>query len=279
MTGKNRPDRRLSYTAATVWTCLCVVAACVLALMSTAFADAATRPTIVLVHGAFADQTSWDGVAADLRHDGYRVLTPVNPLRSPSYDAAAVERTVREISGPVVLVGHSYGGAVITNIHDARVVKLVYIAAFAPAAGEPISFAIDPLQFPGSRLVPPALALKVVPDPTTRIGVNLDGYIEPSQFKEVFAQDVDDATVATMIAHQRSIAAYTNIEPSGPPSWATTPSWYLVSRQDRVIPPAAERFYATRMHAHTREIDSSHASLVAHPAAVADFIAGAAAAS
>ncbi|WP_327139025.1 alpha/beta fold hydrolase [Nocardia sp. NBC_01327] len=229
-----------------------------------AHADA-QRPTIVLVHGAFADVTSWDGVAAALRTDGYRVVMPDNPLRGPANDAAAIEHTLESIDGPVVLVGHSYGGAVITNVHDADVKALVYIAAFAPQQGEPIAIAMDPFRFPGSQLQPPALALEPVAS-------GIDGYVTPSSFNSVFAQDVSAATAANMIAHQHSIAATALLEPSGPASWTTTPSWYLVSAADRVIPPAAERFFAQRMGAHTAEVDASHASLVSQPAVVAGFI-------
>ena len=123
-------------------------------------AVASPKPTVVLVHGAFADATSWDGVAADLRSRGYRVVAPDNPLRGPAYDASVIEKTVADIDGPVVLVGHSYGGAVITNVHDPKVQSLVYIAAFAPVQGEPVQITIDPIRFPGSQLLPPALGFE-----------------------------------------------------------------------------------------------------------------------
>ncbi|QBS44397.1 alpha/beta fold hydrolase [Nocardia sp. CS682] len=224
-----------------------------------------TSPTIVLVHGAFADATSWDSVAAKLRADGYRAVVPDNPLRGPGSDAAVIEQTLAGIDGPVVLVGHSYGGAVITNVADPDVRALVYIAAFAPAPGEPMFFAINPLQFPGSRLLPPALSLTVA-------NGGLDGYVDPVYFREVFAQDVSDVTAANMIAHQKSIAAGANIELSGPASWSTTPSWFLVSADDRVIPPAAQRFMARRAGSRTTEVTASHASLVSQPAAAAAVI-------
>ncbi|MFD7846431.1 alpha/beta fold hydrolase [Nocardia sp. NPDC059764] len=223
------------------------------------------RPTIVLVHGAFADATSWDGVAAALRTDGYRVVVPDNPLRGPANDAAAIEKSLADIDGPVVLAGHSYGGAVITNVHDADVKAMVYIAAFAPQQGEPIAIAMDPLRFPGSQLQPPALAL-------TPSSSGVDGYVAADSFNSVFAQDVSPATAANMIAHQHSIALTALLEPSGPASWTTTPTWYLVSSADRVIAPAAERFFAQRMGAHTAEVDASHASLVSRPDVVAAFI-------
>ncbi|MGQ4619788.1 alpha/beta fold hydrolase [Nocardia sp. R7R-8] len=251
------------------------VAALALALAATVSAgpaQAQSLPTVVLVHGAFADTTSWDGVAAVLRERGYRVLTPENPLRGPAYDAAAVQRTLDTISGPVVLAGHSYGGFVISNIHDPKVESLVYIAAFAPAQGEVAQAALDPIRFPGSRLLPPALQVKVVDDTTGIAGKNLDAYVAPDSFTAVFAQDVGPATAENMIAHQRSIAVKANLEPSGPPAWSGIPSWYLVSGDDRVIPPSAQRFMAQRMAARTGEIDASHAALVSRPDAVAAVI-------
>ncbi|MCP2279689.1 Pimeloyl-ACP methyl ester carboxylesterase [Nocardia amikacinitolerans] len=234
------------------------------------------RPTIVLVHGAFADTTSWHGVAELLRADGYRVAVPDNPLRGPGTDAAAVQRTLDSVSGPVVLVGHSYGGSVITQVHDPKVRALVFVAAFAPAQGEINQLALDPIRFPGSRLIPPVLQVKVVDDATGTAGKGVDAYLAPDGFHEVFAQDVSDAMAAEMLTHQRSLAVSANLEPSGAPAWAATPSWYLVSAQDRAIPPAAQRFMADRMNARTREIDASHASLVSKPEEVADFVRAAA---
>ncbi|WP_328410651.1 alpha/beta fold hydrolase [Nocardia sp. NBC_00403] len=252
--------------------CLVALTLALTPVVAAAPATAEHQPTIVLVHGAFADATSWDGVAALLRADGYRVVTPDNPLRGPANDAAAVQRTLDTISGPVVLVGHSYGGFVISNVHDPKVESLVYIAAFAPVQSEIAQAELDPIRFPGSRLLPPVLQVAVVDDPKGVAGKNIDGYVAPGSFHEVFAQDVSDATAADMFAHQRSIAIVANLEPSGAPSWASTPSWYLVSGADRIIPPASQRFMADRMGAQTREIDSSHASLVSHPAEVAALV-------
>ncbi|WP_459547499.1 alpha/beta fold hydrolase [Nocardia sp. X0981] len=235
-------------------------------------ASAAPRPAVVLVHGAFADSTSWDGVAARLRDQGYRVLTPENPLRGPAHDAAAVQGVLDTVDGPIVLAGHSYGGFVISNVRDPDIVSMVYVAAFAPAQGEIAQSALDPIRFPGSRLLPPALQVELVADETGIAGRNLDASVAPDRFHEVFAQDVDAATAADMLAHQRSIAVAANLEPSGPPSWVGMPSWYLVSAQDRVIPPASQRFMAERMGARTSELDASHASLVSRADAVAAAI-------
>ncbi|SNY77892.1 Pimeloyl-ACP methyl ester carboxylesterase [Nocardia amikacinitolerans] len=253
---------------------IALVAAMAAALASPAAAQ--PLPTVVLVHGAFADTTSWDPVAAELRGRGYTVVAPDNPLRGPGYDAATVEKTLAEISGPVVLVGHSYGGAVITNTDNPNVKALVYIAAFAPAQGEPVQLGLDPIRFPGSQLLPPVLQVKVVDDPQAIGGRNLDGYIAADAFHRVFAPDVSDATAATMLAHQRSIAVWANLEPSGPTSWSNTPSWALIPTGDNIIPPASQRFMAGRIGAHTTEIAASHAVLVSQPIAVADVIAAAA---
>jgi pimeloyl-ACP methyl ester carboxylesterase len=254
---------------------------CVLVIAGSVFANASasarTLPTVVLVHGAFADQTSWYPVASELRNRGYAVTTVDNPLRGPGYDAATVQRTLDTITGPIVLVGHSYGGVVITNVHDRQVRANVYIAAFAPAQGEFVQGLINPISFPGSQLLPPALELKVVDDPTVFGGKNVDGYIAQPYFRNVFAQDVSATTAADMFAHQKSAALWANLEPSGSPSWARTPSWYLISEQDRVIPPASQRFMASRAApAHTQSIQASHVSLISQPVRVADTIVEAA---
>lgn len=254
------------------------VAACAIAAAGTLTVGAGPAvaqdlPTVVLVHGAFADTTSWDAVAAELRGRGYEVVVPDNPLRGPAYDSAAIENVLADIPGPVVLVGHSYGGAVITNVHSPNVEALVYVAAFAPAQGEPVMLNLDPIRFPGSQLLPPVLQVKVVEnDPTGIAGRSLDGYIDPGRFHEVFAQDVPDATVAGMIAHQKSAALVANLEPTVDPSWASTPSWAMVAQNDRVIPAAAERFMATRAGARITEVSASHAVLVSQPGAVADLV-------
>ncbi|WP_433194063.1 alpha/beta fold hydrolase [Nocardia sp. CA-107356] len=255
------------------------IAALILAfppVLAAAPATAAPLPTIVLVHGAFADTTSWNGVAAVLREHGYQVVVPENPLRGPANDAAAVQRTLDTISGPVVLVGHSYGGFVITNVHDPKVQALVYIAAFAPVQGEFGLLELDPIRFPGSQLLPPALQFRLVDDPNGLAGQNLDSYIAPDRFNDVFAQDVGPDVAADLIAHQRALAVVANVEPSSAPAWSATPSWFLVSADDRVIPPASQRFMANRMGAHTAEIGSSHASLVSHPTEVAAVVESAA---
>ncbi|MDV7083475.1 alpha/beta hydrolase [Rhodococcus sp. IEGM 248] len=254
------------------------VAACAIAAAGTLTVGAGPAlaqdlPTVVLVHGAFADTTSWDAVAAELRGRGYEVVLPDNPLRGPAYDSAAIEKVLADIPGPVVLVGHSYGGAVITNVHSPNVEALVYVAAFAPAQGEPVMLNLDPIRFPGSQLLPPVLQVKVIEnDPTGIAERNLDGYIDPGRFHEVFAQDVPDATVADMIAHQKSAALVANLEPTADPSWASTPSWAMVAQNDRVIPAAAERFMATRAGARITEVSASHAVLVSQPGAVADLV-------
>ncbi|ETD32350.1 alpha/beta fold hydrolase [Williamsia sp. D3] len=242
-----------------------------------ASASGVGKPTIVLVHGAFADSSGWRDVAANLTAQGYPVQTFDNPLRGPRHDSIQLERQLAAIPGPIVLVGHSYGGAVITNTHDPDVVANVYIAAFAPDQGEFVQGLLNPLTFPGSRILPPALQLKVVDDPTGIGGKNIDGYIGRPYFHDVFAQDVTSAVAADMFAHQKSAALVANLEPSGPPSWRSVPSWYLLSQQDRVIPPASQRFMSSRAApGRITEINASHASLVSRPTEVTSIVVDAA---
>ncbi|CRK52408.1 Alpha/beta hydrolase-like protein [Rhodococcus sp. RD6.2] len=257
------------------WSVAAVVALTPLAL-SVAPVAAAPLPTVVLVHGAFADSTGWNDVAANLTARGYPVETFDNPLRGPAYDSTLLEQKLAGIEGPIVLVGHSYGGVVISNTDDPDVKANVYIAAFAPDRGEFVQGILNPLRFPGSKLLPPALQLKIVDDAQAIGGKNLDGYIAGEYFHGIFAQDVDDATAADMFAHQQSAALWANLEPSATPTWTTRPNWYLVSTQDQVIPPDAQRFMADRARAHTTEIDASHASLVSRPDEVTAVIVDAA---
>jgi pimeloyl-ACP methyl ester carboxylesterase len=243
------------------------------------------KPTVVLVHGSFADASGWNGVIERLSRDGYPVLAPANPLRSLSGDSEYIASVLKTIPGPVVLVGHSYGGAVITNAarQAPNVKALVYVAAFALDKGETAfgTFAV----FPGSEL---PLALKVRPYHALGVGLELggggvlgdfglDGYIDTDRFHEVFCADLPAATALAMAAAQRPSTVASGIEPSGEPAWKTIPSWYMVAKQDRVIPPDAERFMAKRAGAHTVEIDSSHVAMISHPDEVTDLIRSAAA--
>ena len=236
--------------------------------------DNGPKPTIVLVHGAFADASGWAGVITRLEDRGYTVLAPANPLRGVPTDSAYIASVLATITGPIVLVGHSYGGEVITNAATGNhnVKALVYIAAFAPAAGETSGGILA--KFPGSMLTPRNLILRPFPQPDGTTGT--DAYINPSVFRQAFCADCSASTAAVMAATQRPAALATLSEPSGTPAWKTIPSWYLVAGQDHAIPPAAERFMAARMHAHTVQIDSSHAAMVSHPGAVTDLILSAA---
>jgi pimeloyl-ACP methyl ester carboxylesterase len=231
------------------------------------------RPTIVLVHGAFAESSSWDQVIDLLLDKGHPVLAVANPLRGLASDAASVSDHVRSIEGPVVLVGHSYGGAVITNVDpDAgEIVGLVYVGAFAPLPGDSC-FELSAV-FPGSTL---GDALQAVPrsDGTT------DLTIVPERFHEQFAADVPAAQAARMAATQRPVTQQALVEPSGErPLWKELPSWFIFGEEDRNIPKAVEHFMAERARAHrTVEIPGgSHAVPVAHAHAVAHLILEAAA--
>jgi pimeloyl-ACP methyl ester carboxylesterase len=231
------------------------------------------KPTIVLVHGAFADASGWAGTITRLEDRGYTVLAPANPLRGVPTDSAYIASVLATIHGPIVLVGHSYGGEVITNAAtgNPNVKALVYIAAFAPDQGETSGGILA--RFPGSMLTPPNLILRPYPLPH---GTGEDAYINPVVFRQAFCADCSPSTAAVMAATQRPGAVTTLSEPSGVPAWKTIPSWYLVASQDHAIPPAAERFMAARMHAHTVQINSSHAAMVSHPGPVTDLILSAA---
>jgi pimeloyl-ACP methyl ester carboxylesterase len=231
------------------------------------------RPTIVLVHGAFAESSSWDQVIDHLVEEGHPVIAVANPLRSVAADAACVSDVVRGVEGPVVLGAHSYGGAVMTNVDpDAGdIVGLVYVAAFAPEPGESC-FELSAV-FPGSTL---GDALQATPrsDGTT------DLTIARERFHEQFCADVSAPQAARMAVTQRPVTQEALVEPSGEqPLWKDVPSWFLFGEEDRNIPKALERYMAERAQAHrTTEIPgASHAVTVAHPRATAGVILEAAA--
>jgi pimeloyl-ACP methyl ester carboxylesterase len=229
------------------------------------------KPTVVLVHGAWADASSWNAVVERLEDRGYTVVAPANPLRDLQNDAAYLSSVLATISGPIVLVGHSYGGMVMTNAAIGRpnVKALVYIAAFAPDVGDTLA-TLEAMN-PGAEVGLSTLTLRPYPG-------GVDAYITPSVFRGVFCADVPASTAAVMAATQRPIDVAVLAEPSGPPAWRTIPSWYLVASDDHAIPPATERFMAKRAGATTVEISASHVAMVSHPDAVVELIETAAAA-
>ncbi|MRX44719.1 MULTISPECIES: alpha/beta fold hydrolase [Agromyces] len=231
------------------------------------------KPTIVLVHGAFADSSGWNDVTERLQKRGYTVLAASNPLRGLMADAAYVRSILESIEGPIVLVGHSYGGAVITNAATGleHVEALVYVAAYALDEGERL---VDANALGGGHT---DLADHIVirPYPGAPEG-DADGYIDPAYFHELFAADLPRKQTAVMAASQRPAALQALFTPSGEPAWESIPSWYVVASQDHTIPPEAERVMAERAGATTIELDSSHVAMMSHPGAVADVILDAA---
>ncbi|EQB16487.1 alpha/beta fold hydrolase [Novosphingobium lindaniclasticum] len=234
----------------------------------------AARPTIVLVHGAFADSSSWNGVMAALQHDGYTVVAAPDTLRGVRADADVVAGVVKSIAGPVVLVGHSYGGSVISEAAEgaSNVTGLVYVAAFAPDAGETALGLAG--RFPGSTLAP------TLAPPVPLAGGGNDLYIRQALFPAQFAADVPLAQARLMAAGQRPVTDAALSEASTAPAWKHVPSWFVYGDADRNIPPAAMRFMAQRAGARETLVvkGASHVVMVSHPAEVAGVIERAAAA-
>jgi pimeloyl-ACP methyl ester carboxylesterase len=216
---------------------------------------------IVLVHGAWSDGTGWIKVIPILQAAGHNVVSVQNQMISLAGDGANTRAVIDSMQGPTVVVGHSYGGAVITSAaHDAQNVKaLVYIAAFAPDEGEALG------GFP-----PGPGAKSVVPGPGGLL------YIERSQFPANFAGDLPAADAATLAAVQRPVGGAIFGDKMGPPAWKSIKSWYQVSEDDRMIPPDVERMFASRAKATTISLPTSHASLVSRPKEVAELILAAA---
>jgi pimeloyl-ACP methyl ester carboxylesterase len=235
-----------------------------------------SKPTVVLVHGAWADSGSWDQVVARLQRQGYTVVAFPNPLRGLPDDSAYLAAFLSTISGPVVLVGHSYGGAVITNAAtgNANVKALVYVDAFIPAEGETIAQLIG--ARPGSCVAgDPTQIFDLVPYPGAPPGA-VDAYVKQSLFPSCFANDLPARKAAVLAATQRPASTVIIGQPSGPPAWAEIPSWALVGTLDRVIPPATQLFMAERADARIVKVKASHLSMVSHPGAVTRLIVAAA---
>jgi pimeloyl-ACP methyl ester carboxylesterase len=231
------------------------------------------KPSIVLIHGAFADASGWADVTKKLQHKGYTVYAPANPLRGLTADADYIRTYLSTIPGPLVLVGHSYGGAVITNAAtgNPNVKALVYIAAFALDEGETVGFANT--LGGGTTDLGSHIVVRPFPGSGAQDG---DAYIDPAYFRALFAADLPAQQAAFMAAAQRPAALATLGTPSGVPAWKTIPSWYLVARDDKTIPPAAERFMAKRAGAHTVEVRSSHVAMISQPDKVSDLVLDAA---
>jgi pimeloyl-ACP methyl ester carboxylesterase len=220
------------------------------------------RPTVVLVHGAWADALSWQGVIPILQREGYRVVAVENPLTSFADDVATTRRVIDAQPGPVVVAAHSYGGAVITAAAAGRpnVRVLVYVAAFAPEEGELFSTLLG--RFGDSDVI-----ATLAPDAAGAF------YIDPAKFNEVFAGDLPAEQASVMGATQKPLAgSIFGASVDGTPAWRTIPSWYVVARNDRVIKPELERFMAERMGARTSELDASHVAYVSHPTEIARLI-------
>src|SRR6202165_1646997 len=218
------------------------------------------NPTIVFVHGGWADSSGWNQEITNLERRGFSVIAPANPLRDLASDSAYIRSVLQTISGPIVLVGHSYGGAVITNaaVGVPNVKALVYIAAFAPDNGESLVQLVT--MNPGSQIGPNTLDFRPYPLPGGGIGTDL--YIKKSAFHDAFAGDLPLQMTDQMQATQRPFSNEAFQSPSGEPAWKTIPSWYMVARQDHAIPPATERFMAARAHATVVEGSASHVAMI-----------------
>jgi pimeloyl-ACP methyl ester carboxylesterase len=226
-------------------------------------------PTVVLVHGAFADASSWNGVITRLQNEGVPVIAPANPLRGISADAAYLAAVIEQIEGPVLAVGHSYGGAVITNAatNAENVVGLVYVAAFAPDEGELLG-AVEA----GSKDSVLNSALVNRTYPTAGGGSATESYIDPAKAGDAFAGDLSDEQAALIAATQRPVSEFAFSEPNGPPAWKRLPSWAVVATGDKAAGTDVVRSMAERAGAKITEIDGSHVIMVSQPQAVVNVI-------
>jgi pimeloyl-ACP methyl ester carboxylesterase len=242
--------------------------------------SAGSRPTIVLVHGGFADGSSWDHVISILQREGYTVDAPPNPLRGLPADSAYLASYLQTISGPIILVGHSYGGMVITDAAtgNPNVKGLVYVDALEPATGE----SLEQLTFakPGSCLTGGgdlSNVVNFVTNPSQPAG-DYDVYLKVAPapdftgFDACFATDVPTHKANELAATQRPIALGAFTDPSGTPAWASSPSWAVIGTDDQVVPPAELTFMAQRAHSQTTYVKAGHLSMITQPWAVANVI-------
>ena len=228
------------------------------------------KPTIVLVHGAYADASSWNGVVERLQQQGYTVIAPANPLRGVTADSAYIASLLNQIDGPVLLVGHSYGGAVITNAATSapNVVGLVFVAAFAPEEGETLGEVEN-----GSKDSVLGTALVQYTYPAGPGGQTaVEFAINPAMIREAFAADLPPETTALMAATQRPAAAAAFTDASGPPAWKKLPSWAVVATGDKAAGTDVVRAEAQRAGADIVEVEGSHVIMISQPQAVTDHI-------
>jgi pimeloyl-ACP methyl ester carboxylesterase len=230
----------------------------------------ASSPTVVLVHGAFADASGYAGVIRELQSQGVAVRAPMNPLRSLAFDADAIARYTTTIDGPIILVGHSYGGAVISQAAPAikDVIALVFLSAFALDEGESCASVQEP--FP-----PSLLASTSVPTPYDAPGApgGPDLFIKISEFHQTFCADLPAEVAAPMAVSQRPLSAAGLTEKATVAGWKDLPTWFMVSEQDNAIPPDCERFMARRMNADIESVSGgSHAAFIAQPGIAAGLI-------
>jgi pimeloyl-ACP methyl ester carboxylesterase len=229
-----------------------------------------SRPTIVLIHGAWADGSSWNGVTPLLSRDGYAVRVPPNLLRSLSNDAANVSDFLSTIEGPIILVGHSYGGAVITNAANGNnnIKALVYIDAFAPDEGEMV-FPLAGAE--SAAAADPTTIFDFVPYPGSPEG-DVDLYLKKSLFIPTFASGVATDVAELLYASQRPLSLSAGNAPSGAPAWKTIPSWFLLGTSDKIITPAQQQLMAERAKSTITRVDAGHLSMISHPDVAADVI-------
>ena len=260
-----RKVRRIAMSKRLMLSVAALFAATALSAVPATAAVPAGKPTIVLVHGAFADALGYQKLIPILLRDGYRVTAVEIPLETLAGDVATTKRALEGIAGPIVLVGHSYGGAVITGAGagESKVKALVYLAAFAPDDGEAVG------KFGDKYPVDLNKALR--PDSAGFL------WVDRAFFRQDFAADLPPGEVAVAAATQKPLSSSVFTASVPVAAWKTIPSWYVVSKQDHAINPDLERFYAKRMKAHTTEVDASHVAFISHPAEIAKVIEQAAA--